>query len=73
MEALGRGLVLEPMLSSVLLGANLLRRAGSSSQQENLIPKVIDGSLFLSFAFTERQSRYSLSDVEMTARRSENA
>ncbi|MCH2548588.1 MAG: acyl-CoA dehydrogenase family protein [Alphaproteobacteria bacterium] len=72
MEALGRGLVLEPVLSSVLLGANLLKRVGSSFQQKNLIPKVIDGSLLLSFAFSERQSRYSLSNVEMTARRSEN-
>ena len=38
MEALGRGLVLEPVLSSVLLGANLLKRVGSSFQQKNLIP-----------------------------------
>jgi pimeloyl-CoA dehydrogenase small subunit len=68
MEALGRGLVVEPYLSTVLLGGGLLRHGGSAEQQAALIPPVIAGETLLAFAFTERQSRYNLANVETTAR-----
>jgi len=68
MEALGRGLVVEPYLSTVLLGGGLLRHGGSADQQAALIPPLIDGGLLFAFAFAERQSRYNLADVETTAR-----
>ena len=68
MEALGRGLVVEPYLSTVLLGGGLLRHGGSADQQAALIPPLIDGELLFAFAFAERQSRYNLADVETTAR-----
>ncbi len=69
MEAIGRGLVVEPYLSTVLLGGGLLRYGGSAEQQAALIPPVIAGETLLSFAFTERQSRYNLANVETTARK----
>ncbi len=68
MEALGRGLVVEPYLSTVLLGGGLLRHGGSAAQQAALIPSLIAGDTLLAFAFTERQSRYNLANVETTAR-----
>ena len=68
MEALGRGLVVEPYLSTVLLGGGLLRHGGSADQQAALIPPVIAGETLLAFAFIERQSRYNLANVETTAR-----
>ena len=68
MEALGRGLVVEPYLSTVLLGGGLLRYGGSAAQQAALIPPVIAGETLLAFAFAERQSRYNLANVETTAR-----
>lgn len=68
MEALGRGLVVEPYLSTVLLGGGLLRLGGSADQQAALIPPLIEGRSLLAFAFTERQSRYNLANVETTAR-----
>lgn len=68
MEALGRGLVVEPYLSTVLLGGGLLRHGGSADQQAALIPPLIDGGLLFAFAFAERQSRYNLADVKTTAR-----
>ena len=68
MEALGRGLVVEPFLSSVLLAGGLLRHGGTADQQAALIPSLIDGTTLFAFAFTERQSRYNLADVETTAR-----
>ena len=70
MEAVGRNLVVEPLFASLVLGATALRLGGSPAQKETLLPGVIDGSLRLTLAHTERQSRYDLFDVATTARRS---
>ncbi len=63
MEALGRGLVLEPYFASIVLGGGFIRTAGHP-----LIARVIDGSARLALAHAERQSRYHLHDVAATAR-----
>jgi pimeloyl-CoA dehydrogenase small subunit len=73
MEAFGRGLVLEPYFSTVVLGGGLLRRGGSDAQKDELIPKVASGDLRLAFAHGERQSRYDLADVETRAKKSGSA
>lgn len=72
MEAVGRNLVVEPLFASLVLGATALRLGGSAAQKETILPGVIDGSLRLTLAHTERQSRYDLHDVATTARRSGN-
>jgi len=69
MEALGRALVLEPYLATVVLAGGVLRRAGSKAQRASLIPKIADGSLILALAHSERQSRYDLADVATSAKR----
>src|SRR5215470_17334810 len=38
MEAFGRGLVSEPYLSTVVIGAALIERCGSEAQKETLLP-----------------------------------
>ncbi len=64
-EELGRGLVLEPYLSNVVLCAELLRH---SSAGEQLLGSMAEGSLRLSFAQGEVQSRYDLDgDLETSA------
>jgi len=63
MEELGKGLVLEPYLATVLLYGGLLQKGGSAEQQANYIPSVIDGSTLGAFAYLERQSRYEICDV----------
>lgn len=70
MEALGRGLVLEPYLATVVLGGGAVRLGGSAALKQRVIPGIVDGSMRLALAFTERQSRYDLADVAATARRS---
>ncbi len=67
MEAIGKGLVVEPYLATVVLGGQLIQQAGSEAQKEVLIPQLIAGELKLAFAYAERQSRYNLSDVEFKA------
>src|SRR5216683_2606207 len=67
MEAFGRGLVLEPYLATVVLGGGLLRFAGSTAQRQEMIPAIAGGTLRLAFAHGERQARYDLADVVVTA------
>jgi pimeloyl-CoA dehydrogenase small subunit len=69
MEAIGRGLALEPYLATVVIGGNFVRLGGSAEQRAELIPGIADGSLRLAFAHTERQARYDLFDVSTHARR----
>jgi alkylation response protein AidB-like acyl-CoA dehydrogenase len=67
MEAFGRGLVSEPYLSTVVIGASLIAACGAEAQKQALLPKVADGSLYLAFAHSERQARFDLADVRTTA------
>jgi pimeloyl-CoA dehydrogenase small subunit len=69
MEAIGRNLALEPYFATVVLGGSALRFGASPAQKERLIPAIVDGSLRLALATTERQSRYDLVDVATTATR----
>lgn len=69
MEALGRVLVLEPYLATVVLGGGALRRAGSAAQKQKIVPQIADGSLKLALAHAEPQARYNLSNVATTAKR----
>jgi alkylation response protein AidB-like acyl-CoA dehydrogenase len=67
MEQLGKGLVLEPYLATVLLFGGLLRKGGSAELQGEYIPRIIEGNCLGAFAYLERQSRYELADVLTTA------
>ena len=68
MEAFGRGLVSEPYLSTVVIGASLISGCGNEAQKQALLPKIADGSLYLAFAHSERAARYDLSNVTTTAK-----
>jgi alkylation response protein AidB-like acyl-CoA dehydrogenase len=67
MEAFGRGLVSEPYLSTVVIGAALVAECGSEAQKRALLPDIADGSLYLAFAHSERAARFDLAEVATTA------
>ena len=67
MEAFGRGLVAEPYLSTVVIGAGLIAECASEAQKRAILPAVADGSLILAFAHSERAARFDLARVETTA------
>src|ERR1700688_4275437 len=69
MEALGKALVLEPYLSTVVIGGGFLRRGGSAAQKAAHIPSIIDGSKTFAFAQLEKNSRYDLGDVSTSAQK----
>src|SRR3954454_3031899 len=68
MEAFGRGLVTEPYLSTVVIGASLIAQCGSAAQQRALLPRIAEGALYLAFAHSERAARFDLARVDTTAR-----
>lgn len=65
--ALGRGLVLEPVLPSVLLGGRLVEALGSATQKARLLPGLAAGEVRLALAFAEPASRYELQHVATRA------
>ena len=69
MEALGKALLLEPYLATVVIGGGFLRRGASAEQKAAHIPGIIDGSKTFAFAQLEKNSRYDLQDVSTTAKK----
>lgn len=53
MEALGRGLALEPYLSTVILAGGAIRHAGSAVQKEARIGRIASGELLMALAHQE--------------------
>ena len=71
MEQFGKGLVLEPFLANVVLGGGSIKRGASEEIKDSIIPSLIDGSLQITLAYAEEQSRFDIEDVA-TAAREEN-
>lgn len=71
MEALGRALIVEPFLSTVVLAGGLLRRGASADQKTRLIPPIIAGEALYAVALLEPQSRYNFADVACEAMESD--
>jgi alkylation response protein AidB-like acyl-CoA dehydrogenase len=69
LEEFGRGLVIEPFVSTVVIGAGLLARAGNEDQKGRLLPGILAGDIRLALAYAEANSRYDLHSVATTATR----
>jgi pimeloyl-CoA dehydrogenase small subunit len=69
MEALGKAMVLEPYLATIVIGGACLRHGGSQAQKAAHIPSIIDGSKTFAFAQLEKNSRYDLNDVSTSAKK----
>ena len=68
-EALGRGLVVEPLLGSAVLAAEAIAHAGSAPQRA-LLDGIVDGSTIAAFAHDEPGSHYEMARVGTRAERS---
>ncbi len=69
MEELGKGMVVEPYLPSVVLGGGFVKHGGSDALKNEVIPTIIDGSTVLAAAYAEPQGRYNLADLTTTAKK----
>jgi alkylation response protein AidB-like acyl-CoA dehydrogenase len=70
MELVGRGLLLEPFLSTIVICGGLIRDAGSESLMRIMLPRIGAGELKVALACYEAAGRYELSQVACTAVRS---
>jgi len=68
MEEIGRALVIEPYLQTVVIGGGFLKAAGGALA-DAVIPQIIDGSAVIAFAYAEPQGRYNLADLRTTAKK----
>ncbi len=69
MEELGRNLVVEPYLETVVIAGGFLREGANAEQQAAHIPSIVDGSAIWAFAYAEPQGRYNLADLVTTAKK----
>jgi alkylation response protein AidB-like acyl-CoA dehydrogenase len=67
MELVGRGLLLEPYLSTVVLCGGLLRDAAARAIKQALLPRIAAGELKIALAAYEAAGRYELAHVAATA------
>jgi alkylation response protein AidB-like acyl-CoA dehydrogenase len=67
MEEMGRGLMPEPMMASVLLGGNAILLGAGDARKRALLPPLVEGKLLLTLAQAEAGSRYDLCHVATRA------
>jgi alkylation response protein AidB-like acyl-CoA dehydrogenase len=68
MEELGRAIVVEPYVSTVVLGAGLVAHAGDEGLCRAILPDVAAGKRLVAFAHGEADARYRLDHVTTHAR-----
>jgi pimeloyl-CoA dehydrogenase small subunit len=72
MEEMGKAMVLEPYLPTVVIAGGFLRHGGSAAQKSAHIPAIIEGGKTFAFAQLEKNSRYDLGDVATSAKKKGN-
>ena len=70
MEFAGRGLLLEPFVSTVVMCGGLIRDAASDELKRAILPRIGAGEIKLALACYEAAGRYELSSVASAAVRS---
>jgi pimeloyl-CoA dehydrogenase small subunit len=69
MEEFGKALVVEPYVSTVIIGGGLFKYGGSDAQKSEWLNKIAAGETMMAFAFAEQQGRYNLADLTTTAKK----
>jgi alkylation response protein AidB-like acyl-CoA dehydrogenase len=72
MDLAGRGLLLEPFLSTVVMCGGLIRDAASEPLKRMLLPRIAAGEIKLALACYEPTGRYDLPHVACTAAHDDN-
>ena len=72
MEEVGKALVVEPYLSTVVIGGGFLKHSGYAGAGE-VIGSIIGGETVIAFAYAEPQGRYNLADLKTTAKKDGSA
>ncbi|MBS0642973.1 MAG: acyl-CoA dehydrogenase family protein [Proteobacteria bacterium] len=68
MTGVGRGLLVEPVLSTCVLGAGLVAACGTAAQQAAILPEIVAGRTKLALAYMEPRLGYARGPVTTAAR-----
>ena len=68
MEEFGKGLVVEPYVSTVIMAGSVIEAGGTTEHIEGVLADIIAGTKFASLAYVEPQARFNLADVTTTAK-----
>ncbi len=68
MEEFGKGLVVEPYVSTVIMAGSVIEAGGTSTHKEGVLAEIMAGSKLASLAYVEPQARFNLADVTTTAK-----
>lgn len=66
---LGKGLVGEPIFSTLLFGANLVQKHGSNEQKKSMLENIISGNLKLAVAHAEGTAAFDIRQINTTAKK----
>jgi len=69
MQEFGRALYAQPFVSTAVVAAALLRSTGSATQRDEMLPRIVNGSLRVALATLEPGARFDLADISTTAAR----
>lgn len=69
MEEFGKALVVEPFVSTVVVGGGFVNHGGSEAQKQEWLGKIAGGETVIAFAFAEPQGRYNFADLTTTAKK----
>ena len=68
MEEFGKALVVEPYLSTVVIGGGFMKHS-AHPWASGVIGRIIEGKAVIAFAYAEPQGRYNLADLTTTAKK----
>jgi len=69
LEELGKGLMVEPWLSTVILGGRLVELLASEQQKKEMLPAICAGELTMALAYNEPSARQQLTSITMVAQK----
>jgi alkylation response protein AidB-like acyl-CoA dehydrogenase len=69
MEEFGKALVVEPYVSTVVVGGGFFGHGGTDAQKEEWLNKIAAGDTIIAFAFAEPKGRYNYADLTTTAKK----
>jgi alkylation response protein AidB-like acyl-CoA dehydrogenase len=68
MAAVGRHIVLEPLLGTIVLAAGAIEQAGTTAQRDRMLPQIAAGKHLLAFCHAEPGAGYARDYVRAVAR-----
>ena len=67
MEEFGKGLVVEPYVTTVIMAGSIIEAGGVPAQKEGVLSEIMAGTALAAVAYVEPQARFNLADVTTSA------